>query len=386
MHVPAKDGLTRGGKLKFNFFLTLGVHMYTIKASDKVNFNQSNPVQEPDTMSTLRSSSQPRVSALPIAETTIIRRPTDAANKPRLSVVASSLGVKAPRARSKPKAKTSTVVTPVLNPAMAQDSLHRTDPLLMKKQMGFIKALLDYYFRLEINGWDKLPNQPALLIGGHSGGPLTMDAWTLAYAWWRHFEGSRNLHATAHDVLMKTPGLGSYFRRMGVISPTRENIEAAFEQGDDVVLWPGGEKDSFRSWTKRDKVVLGDRHGFIRMAIRSGRPIVPVATIGGHDTLFVLSEGRGLAKLLNLKKFLRVEVAPITLSFPLGIALHVTPLQHIPLPAKIRTEFLEPIYFEANPALADDAQYVQRMYDEIETRIQAGMDKLAKKRKFPIFG
>ena len=64
----------------------------------------------------------------------------------------------------------------------------------------------------------------------------------------------------------------------------------------------------------------------------------------------------------------------------------MTPLQHIPLPAKIRTEFLEPIYFEANPALADDAQYVQRMYDEIETRIQAGMDKLAKKRKFPIFG
>ena len=73
-----------------------------------------------------------------------------------------------------------------------------------------------------------------------------MDAWTIGYAWWRQFQETRTLHATAHDVLMKTPKLGRYFR-LGVISPTRENIQAAFAQGDDVILWPGGEKDAFRS-------------------------------------------------------------------------------------------------------------------------------------------
>lgn len=52
-----------------------------------------------------------------------------------------------------------------------------------------------------------------------------------------------------------------------------------------------------------------------------------MATVGGHDTLFVLSEGRGLARLPNLKKWLRVEVAPVTLSWPLALAL----------PAKFRT-------------------------------------------------
>jgi 1-acyl-sn-glycerol-3-phosphate acyltransferase len=264
--------------------------------------------------------------------------------------------------------------------------IHAPDPSLLKKQAKLVNGLLDYYFRLEITGWENLPPQPALLIGGHSGGPLTMDAWTLAYAWNRHFQGSRTLHATAHDVLMKTPVLGRYFRRMGVICPTRENLEAAFKQGDDVVLWPGGECDSFRTWSKRDKVVLGERMGFIKLAIRNGTPIVPVASVGGHDTLFVLSEGRTLAKLLHLKKLMRVEVAPITLSWPLGIALHVTPLQHVPLPAKIRTEILEPIYFDADPKKADDVAYVQRMYTEIENRIQAAMDRLAAKRKFPIFG
>jgi 1-acyl-sn-glycerol-3-phosphate acyltransferase len=266
------------------------------------------------------------------------------------------------------------------------EGLNGPDPVLQKKQAGLVNRLMDYYFRLEISGWDNLPQQPALLIGAHSGGPLTMDAWTIAYAWWRHFKGKRTLHATAHDVLMKTPGLGRYFRRMGVICPTRDNILAAFQQGDDVILWPGGEQDAFRSWRKRDQVVLGERAGFIRLAIRSGTPIVPVATVGGHDTLFVLSEGRGLAKLLKLKKYLRSEVAPITLSFPLGIALHVTPLQHIPLPAKIRTRFLEPLYLDTDPARADDAQYVHSMYLEVEHRIQAGMTALAAQRKFPVFG
>jgi 1-acyl-sn-glycerol-3-phosphate acyltransferase len=284
--------------------------------------------------------------------------------------------------------KTPVVDTsPIVNTkAIVHEGLQGPDSVLMKKQAGFVERMMDYYFRLEIGGWENLPKQPSLLIGVHSGGPLTMDAWTICYAWWRQFQGKRTLHATAHDVLMNTPKLGSYFRRMGVISPTRENIQAAFTQGDDVILWPGGEKDAFRSWSKRDTAVLGGRTGFIRLAIRSGVPIVPVATIGGHDTLFVLSEGRGLAKLLNLKKYLRSEVAPITLSWPLGIALHVTPLQHFPLPTKIRTEFLEPIYFDADPAMADNQAYVERMYLEVEQRIQAGMNALAKKRKFMIFG
>jgi 1-acyl-sn-glycerol-3-phosphate acyltransferase len=270
--------------------------------------------------------------------------------------------------------------------ARAAEGLYGPDPLLMQKQAGLWDWLMQYYFRLEIAGWDKLPAQPSLLIGVHSGGPLTMDAWTVNMAWWRHFQGSRTLHATAHDVLMQNKLLGRYFRRMGTISPSGESIQAAFQRGDDVILWPGGEVDAYRKWTKRDQAVLGGRKGFIRLAIRSGVPIVPVATIGGHDTLFVLSEGRGLAKLLKLKERMRVEVAPITFSMPFGVALHLLPLQHIPLPAKIRTELLEPIYLDSDPAKADDEDYVNRIYAEVESRIQAGMDRLAKKRRFPLFG
>ncbi len=267
-----------------------------------------------------------------------------------------------------------------------REGLDGPDPKLMNAQAPLWNALMDYYFRLEIDGWEKIPDDPSLFIGVHSGGPLTMDAWTVALAWWRHFKEERSLHGTAHDVLMNARGLGTYFRRMGTITPSRENIGAAFEKGDDVILWPGGEVDAYRSWNKRDKAVLGGRTGFIRLAIREGVPIVPMATVGGHDTLFVLSEGRGLAKVLGLKKRMRSEVAPITLSIPFGVTLHLTPFQHIPLPAKIRTEFLDPIYLDTDPDRENDNDYVGEVYKEIESAIQAGMNRLAKKRKFPILG
>jgi 1-acyl-sn-glycerol-3-phosphate acyltransferase len=293
---------------------------------------------------------------------------------------------KRPAQKAAPKKRRASPALAVVENNAPRECLNGPDPELMEKQSGLWNQLMNRYFRLEIDGFDKLPEEPCLLVGVHSGGPLTMDAWTVLMAWWRNFGESRNLHATAHDVLMKSPVLGQYFRRLGVITPTRENIQAAFDKGDDVVLWPGGELDSYRNWSDRDKAVLGGRKGFIRMAMRSGVPIVPVATIGGHDTLFVLSEGRGLAKLLNLKERMRSEVAPITLSWPLGLSLHLTPFQHIPLPAKIRTEMLEPIYLDSDPARLDDQKYVDGVYDEIESRIQAAMDKLAKKRRFPIFG
>jgi 1-acyl-sn-glycerol-3-phosphate acyltransferase len=265
-------------------------------------------------------------------------------------------------------------------------SINSADPKLMRRQAGVWNNLMDRYFRLEFDGIENLPDEPCLLIGVHSGGPLTMDAWTVVMAWWREFEETRSLHGTAHDVLMNAPVLGDYFRRLGVISPTKENIRAAFDKGDDVILWPGGEVDCYRSWMNRDKAVLGGRKGFIRLAMSAGVPIVPVATVGGHDTLFVLSEGRGLAKKLKLKERMRSDVAPITLSWPFGVALHLTPFQHVPLPAKIRTRLMEPIYLDNDPQRLDDQEYVEDVYKMIESTIQTGMDELASRRGFPVFG
>ena len=247
------------------------------------------------------------------------------------------------------------------------------------------KYLLEYYFRVEMAGWEKLPASPTLLAGIHSGTWLTMDAWVLCALWLRKFETRRILHGTAHDMLFAMPGLGSYFRKVGVITASRDSVTAAFYKGHDVVIWPGGELDAMRAWSKRDKVTLGNRKGFVRQAIRSGVPITPVATTGGHDTVFVLSEGRAIAKRLNLKKWLRSEICPVILGLPFGITVEAFPM-HIPLPSKIRVELLDPIEVSQDSDKENDQDYVDKLYTAVERSIQAGVNRLAAKRKFPVFG
>ncbi|MBF0102280.1 MAG: acyltransferase family protein [Desulfobacterales bacterium] len=264
----------------------------------------------------------------------------------------------------------------LINTRSKKWSIDEPDVDFMKKQDVIWNFLLDYYFRLEMNGWDRLPNKPSMLIGIHSGTWLTMDAWTLCDAWWRKFNGKRILHGTAHDALMAMPVIGNYFRKVGVIPATRESVTSAFATGHDVVLWPGGEVDAMRSWSKRYSVILGGRTGFIRQAIRSGVPIVPVATVGGHNTVIVLSEGRKLAKLLGLKKLLRSDIAPIILGFPFGITVEILPM-HIPLPVKIRTEILNPIEIDNDPDRENDVAYIKKIYKEVECRIQDGVNRLS---------
>ena len=67
----------------------------------------------------------------------------------------------------------------------------------MERQKYFWNPLMDYWFRMEVEGWENVPKHPALLIGIHSGAPFVWDAWTVGVQWWRHFGPERALHGTA---------------------------------------------------------------------------------------------------------------------------------------------------------------------------------------------
>ena len=273
--------------------------------------------------------------------------------------------------------------------AASEHALEGPNQRLLRAQRPVWEVLCKYYFRLETSGWERLPEETSLLIGVHSGAALTMDAWTFVFGWWRRFGTERVLHPTAHDVLMAAPGLGDYFRQVGVIPASRQGVTAALSAGRDVIIWPGGDVDSMRNWRKRDQAVLGGRTGFIRQAIRSGVPIVPVASVGGHDTAFVLSEGawiaNGLDRVSGLKKKLRGTRMPVVLGIPFGLTIETIPT-HLPLPAKIRTELLDPIYVDDDPERVNDRAYVNSIYEEVRSALQDGMDRLARQRRFPIFG
>jgi 1-acyl-sn-glycerol-3-phosphate acyltransferase len=263
-------------------------------------------------------------------------------------------------------------------------TLDGPDWKFMERQKYLWNPLMDYWFRMEIEGWENLPEPPALLIGIHSGAPFVWDAWTIGVQWWRRFGESRALHGTAHDALMALPLVGAYFRRMGVVPAAPDSIAAALAAGHDVALWPGGERDSLRHWSQRDQAVLAGRTGFVKLAIRSGVPIVPISTVGGPDAMPVLATGTRLAKLMQLDKIARLKMSPIALQLPWGISPALLP--EVPLPAKIRTAFQPPIELDTDPDRAEDEQYVEEMYKQVEGAIQAGMDALARRRRLPLFG
>jgi 1-acyl-sn-glycerol-3-phosphate acyltransferase len=263
-------------------------------------------------------------------------------------------------------------------------SLDDRDWEFIERQKYFWNPLIDYWFRMEVSGWDRIPEPPALVVGIHSGAPFPWDAWAVGIQWWRHFGAERPLHGTAHDALMSFPVIGAYFRKMGVLPAAPDSMSAALAAGRDVVLYPGGERDSLRHWTKRDEALLAGRTGFVKLAINTGVPIVPVATVGGPDAMPVLATGRRVAKLLRLDRVARLKMFPVALQAPWGVSPAVLP--EIPLPAKIRAAFQEPIEVDADHDRADDRSYVKAKYEEVRAAIQDGMDALARRRRLPLMG
>jgi 1-acyl-sn-glycerol-3-phosphate acyltransferase len=317
--------------------------------------------------------------------------PNRAANRPRATHETAAVNGAAPGAKTPPpasrgagQAKDSQGGLRGLIARRAEDWSLEGDERFMERQRHLWNFVMDHYFRMEVEGWHRLPEAPALLIGIHASGVLPIEAYTTCFAWYRHFGAERPIHGTSHDVTFATPLLGDFMRKLGALPASPHSIGAALEAGHDVIVWPGGDRDALRPWRQRDRVVLGGRHGFIKQAINSGVPIVPVATVGGADTLFVLTRGRGLAKRLRLNKLLRTDVLPVAAGLPFGVAPALIP--QFPLPAKIRTEFLDPIELDGDRARAEDDRYVHRKYEQVERALQDGVDRLAARRSFPIFG
>ena len=258
------------------------------------------------------------------------------------------------------------------------DPLDQRDPDHIRSTLPAYKALTDLYFRVKVSGLEEIPAEgPVLLVGNHSGGTLIADTFAFAYAFYEHFGADRPFHQLAHDLVFKVPGL-STLSRYGTVPASHANGERALDRGAALLVYPGGDYETYRPPWHSGRVEFGGRQGFARLALAKGVPIVPVVAIGGQETAFFATRGVRAARLLQLDKLFRLKVLPIQLAPPTGITVLDLPLR-VPLPAQITIRVLPRI--DLDPAQEPDA-----VYEDVTERMQAALDELAAERDLPVVG
>ena len=273
---------------------------------------------------------------------------------------------------------------PVLNGLRERfaGDLDDRDPDFIREHLPLAWLLSSIWFRGEVRGMRRIPEHgPVLLVGNHSGGNLTPDTTIFTLAFCAYFGVERPFYQLAHNLVLASP-IGPFLRRFGTVAASHENAHKALSSGAAVLVYPGGDWEVHRPSWHRNEIDFAGRKGFIRLALDAGVPIVPVVSVGGQETALFLSHGEHLSKLLRLDKLFRLKVLPISISLP-WIVNAGDMLGHIPLPAKITVEAMEPIdlreRFGPNPD-------VDEVYDHITGLMQNRLDSLAAERRLPVIG
>lgn len=267
-----------------------------------------------------------------------------------------------------------------MNAYIEKSEIAKWDPEFTRQLGKVVAPVVKQWFRAEVRGVESIPPVGgAMVVSNHSGGALTPDVLVLAPAFYEKFGYDRPLYTLAHYGVFFTP-LRGYLGRLGVIHANRENAATALHSGAVTLVFPGGDYDAYRPTMSQNVIDFDGRTGYVKVAIEAGVPIVPAVSIGGQETQLFLSRGKWLAERVGLTR-LRAEIFPITVGFPFGVTTFFP--ANLPLPSKIIYQVLEPIdivaRFGKNPDVVEVDAHVRAV-------MQTALDRLGRKRRFPVLG
>jgi 1-acyl-sn-glycerol-3-phosphate acyltransferase len=255
------------------------------------------------------------------------------------------------------------------------DALEARDEAFITRVMPLLGFFYDEYFRCETEFESELPPGAFLAVGNHNGMTGTPDMFCHMVAFWRRYGVERRSYGLMHDVPFRFPYAGAWLNAAGAIRACPENARRALAANAAVLVFPGGDVDSCRPFSKRYQIEFGKRRGFVKTAIRQQVPIVPIVSAGAHSSLYIWSDGRRIAELLGLPRLARANTAPIGLALPWGIIFGVA-YPHLPPPVKIHTRILKTIDLDLPPEAADDEEAVERAFLRVSAAMQDALDEL----------
>lgn len=245
------------------------------------------------------------------------------------------------------------------------------DPDFERALLPLLRFLYRSWWRVELAGVEKIPAEgPVVLVGNHSGNLFAYDGAMLRRAVADHHSAERWVRPLLDASVCDVPVLGDVMARCGGVVDTEENAEILLDRGEVIAVFPEGAASFHRAYGSRYEVGPFVDDGFVRVALRAGAPIVPVAVVGAEETHPALGRVEWLAKRVGLPSL------PLTPTFPwLGVG------GLLPLPSRWRIEFGTPLRGLPDRAAGiDDEALVRRVSARARGRVQALVERAVGRR------
>ncbi len=250
------------------------------------------------------------------------------------------------------------------------------DEAFLESIQSVLNFLFEEYWRVEVEGVENIPYQgKAILVANHAG-VLPFDSFMITEAVKRTHPLGRMPRFLIEDWFLTQPFIGIILQRYGMARGSQDNAMRLLSKGEIIGLFPEGIKGISKTFGERYNLQRFGRGGAIRVAIKSGAPIIPVAVVGSEEIYPVITHWNFAARLLGLPFF------PVTPFFPaLG------PLGLIPLPSKWTIRFGEPIPVHELPEeTVENEIIINTLNEELRSTIQEMLLEMLKKRRSIFFG
>jgi 1-acyl-sn-glycerol-3-phosphate acyltransferase len=242
------------------------------------------------------------------------------------------------------------------------------DPEVAKSAVTILSFFHRLYFRTETFGLDNVPPSRVLLVANHSG-QIPIDGAILGTSLFLDLDPPRVARAMIEKWAVTLPFASTFFNKVGQVVGVPENARRLLSMEEALLVFPEGVRGVGKPFSKRYQLQdFGS--GFMRLAIETNTPIVPVAIIGAEEQYVNVGNLEWAARLLRVPTF---PVVPQLL----------VPGGQLPLPTKYRIYFGEPMRFGGDPhddesVVADKAWLVKQTIQDMMNRALAG-------RKDPFF-
>lgn len=235
----------------------------------------------------------------------------------------------------------------------------------------FFTFLYKYYWRVEANGLENIPDyERALIVSNHSG-QLPFDGAMIGTAVLSEHPAQRLVRNLYADWFPSLPFLAPLFEKMGQTLASVENGTQLLQNEELVAVYPEGYKGVGKLFKDRYRLARFGRGGFVKMALNTQAPIIPTAVVGAEETYISLYKSDLLAKVTGFPYF------PLSPTWPwLGL------LGLVPLPTKWSIDFGEPIPMDAYPPdAAHNLVLVSQLTDQVRNVVQEMiLERLARRR------